>query len=1687
MKTIRGAVVLTVVAALLPLSASTGATENGGNAGGDSDVGTGWRGTGVLANFKEQGANLVRLHVGAFDPLKEGLPRPPGLSLVNESSLPELTPQYWLVQVEAQRFDEVYGAISDAGGAVAGYVPDDTYLVRATPLQRELIGASPAVRWAGYYQPAWKLATFPGGTRLADLTGERVYRVSLFRDDPQLGQARAALRAIPGVEVVADGVQVLDLRASAARLQDIASVAAVEYVSLRPEILLHNANARWVNDTGVRDLFNATTHLTGAGQTAAVADTAINYTYDLNGRAHVAFRDCDPDGSNCQVAEYTQVEPGTDVAQVDTIRDNNTGHRKMVAFFDLGDAGPNPFDESSHGSHTAGSVDGDQPATGPIFGQAEGHDGMAPAAMHVHQNIGTPDGGLVIPADLYDLFRQAYRPRAPADVLETSADIGNPDDYAVDYVPLEDARTHNNSWGSGILGVIPPPDAGIPVDQFVWDHEDMAIVFSAGNDGPGAGTLGSPALAKNDITSGASVNGRQPMASIDSMAQFSSHGPSTDGRFGPDLATPGQVVISVKGGTERKYHVAQGTSMSAPVLTGLSTLVRQYFFDGYAALGGDGFAAGTADPARQHNPSAALVKAAMANGAERMRGYYTGDDGSIRALDGQWPSGGQGFGRVDLDNSLFFAGDPTNNWYVDVYRGDTAGDPNFTSFPLAPSGTREYMIDVEPGQPLDVTLAWTDAPNALVAGSPALVNNLNLVVDGPDGTYIGNNMNSRTDPSVDVAETPPGVVLPDSQNNTERIRIADPTAGTYTITVEAGPIITPRQGFALAASGDIAPVAGSFTPGPPLQEDVPGAPAIAGDVEVRTITNDTAEIRFATDEPTTATATVDIGGTPTTFIDSYNEGGPGGFPGLNEGVVETSAEYADRPVVGTEHEILLTGLAAGQNTDVILEVADLDDPALTDTAPVSFTTPSTVFGADSPDIGQCAEGEDPCRWHDAPFATQLYASSDDGAGLLGAFMFRMPEGLDPASISGAAVELTSSHNWVNPYTSDPIFTVDLLNDEVEPGWGTQDYDAIKGAGADARLPAETTYKVGAYETYAFTFRCSDLDALKETLSVEDGQRKAAFRWDATDDPPVPHLFSMEFGFNRRSGGPDLRPRLVLYTGGQSAPPDGRPCDPGAPAPTISEVGIHDGATSNAVTVTWDTDVDATSIVLYREQGQTAWVQVGTHELSTLHQVEVFDLDPAKDYEFAVRSANCNGLASTNTNAGAGYDFFRDPPDFGPRTEHAAFDWETDAEGWAVDSTSSLPPPTEWTRGNPGASDTANPDGSRNSDGSKNAWHASPYTDEDETNLTAPAPVSFTGQTAAVEFAAAHDLEPTFDFLHVEYSTNGGVDWTTIESIDGLNDHYPDFDPYDLRFPNPGGSVLIRFRFTSDPLISSPLHDGVSIDKVAFASYPNPVVQEDLPSAGPVPPPSAGASGLAPPATHENPTAPDLAAGTAMCGGPGFILPDLEITQPADGATVDPAPLLIQGTAVFDPSLGTPAVEVHATDGETYTQTLNAGSFDGFATWSTTIDLSGQAGDEIGVTARLNFGPSEVDADRITVQVRSGPGGGGLGAGQSCPGKGGFTGNHVVGTSGNDILKGGKAKDVICGLDGNDVLRGGAGNDLLLGGKGTDRLQGGKGRDRLRAGPGRDILKGGQERDVLHGGPGKDSCSGGGGRDREVKC
>ncbi len=86
---------------------------------------------------------------------------------------------------------------------------------------------------------------------------------------------------------------------------------------------------------------------------------------------------------------------------------------------------------------------------------------------------------------------------------------------------------------------------------------------------------------------------------------------------------------------------------------------------------------------------------------------------------------------------------------------------------------------------------------------------------------------------------------------------------------------------------------------------------------------------------------------------------------------------------------------------------------------------------------------------------------------------------------------------------------------------------------------------------------------------------------------------------------------------------------------------------------------------------------------------------------------------------------------------------------------------------------------------------------------------------------------------------------------------------------------------------------------------------------------------------------------------------------------------------------------------------------------------------------------------------------------------------IVGTAGNDILRGTPRRDVIWGGPGNDTIYGGLGDDLICGGPGDDIIHGGRGNDWIDGGPGTDRVFGDLGDDKVLGGPGnRDEVSGG---------
>jgi hypothetical protein len=411
-------------------------------------------------------------------------------------------------------------------------------------------------------------------------------------------------------------------------------------------------------------------------------------------------------------------------------------HRKIIAY-QRGSLNPNAiFGDSStdvyHGTHTACTIAGwDDPVGGTSL-----RDGMAKQAKIYFMDIGGPNlYGFVDPfPDLNDLFLPAYQGNAGGA-----------------------ARVSSNSWGGTVGGAYTL--YSYMVDQFIWSHPDFYISFSNGNSGPAPGTVGTPATAKDCTSAGGTQNGTLSA----NIYAATSRGPTTDGRTKPTLASPGQSVTSAYGATTNGYQTLSGTSMASPTGAGAVVLMRQYCTDGW-------YPTGAAVPANSFTPSAALLKAMAINSADMALTGYTAPDQNI------------GYGRVDADNVLYFAGDTRRLLLVDQTQGLSQGQ------------ALQYPVYVSDGSiPLKISLCWSDYP-----GNPAsaiqLVNDLDLTVSQGATEYHGNNFSGQF--SVTGGSY-------DHRNVEEEVNVNAPTPGIWMVKVSAPTVPIGPQPFGLVITGGV--------------------------------------------------------------------------------------------------------------------------------------------------------------------------------------------------------------------------------------------------------------------------------------------------------------------------------------------------------------------------------------------------------------------------------------------------------------------------------------------------------------------------------------------------------------------------------------------------------------------------------------------------------------------------------------------------------------------------------------------------------------------------------------------------------------------------------------------------------------------------------------------------------------------
>lgn len=599
----------------------------------------------------------------------------------------------WLVLAYEGKITSVDRArITEANLEPALYRPHDAYLVWADPGEEGRASALPGVNSVRALSSAAKVApTIDAEPSLLSVT-------SIAHDmrarSTEIGRISRVLRAAasdPAASLME--LTVRGGRAEALRIAALPSVLSVgpgtDGVELMDEgtaqIVAGNAPVGGPPSPGYRAFLDA--HgLNGEGVTIAIADSGIDDTHpDLAGRV---------------------------VARTDFT------------------ALPDHRDSDGHGTHVSGiasgSGEGVPMGTDPS-GFTYGH-GIAPAASLV-------DVGVL-------------------GILEETAGIDDfpPFESASRFAVRNGAVGWNASWGSGEGDRAGYTTTARTMDMLTRDADwetpgaqPFILVFAAGNSGSAG--LGAPNEAKNHISVGASLSHRA--GNIDTIASFSSRGPTNDGRVGPTVVAPGDTIISTRSlvGSvlcnvpprdarpfAALYGLCSGTSMAAPHVTGSVALITEWW-------------------RRTHDgatPSPAMAKALLVNSATDLR---TKDI----------PNRNEGWGRVNL-SALF---DPTV--------GRIALDQADTFEEVGQKHTMKVR-PIDPSKPMKISLAWSDAPAAPNAAI-ALVNDLDLRVVAPDeNVYLGNRFAAGTSISGGA---------PDRRDVLENVFLGAPLDGTYTIEIEA--------------------------------------------------------------------------------------------------------------------------------------------------------------------------------------------------------------------------------------------------------------------------------------------------------------------------------------------------------------------------------------------------------------------------------------------------------------------------------------------------------------------------------------------------------------------------------------------------------------------------------------------------------------------------------------------------------------------------------------------------------------------------------------------------------------------------------------------------------------------------------------------------------------------------------------
>lgn len=636
-------------------------------------------------------ADPIMLRIGNFDPAQGTLPLPRNLRAKQTYG-----PAYYIVQFKSAIQESDKAGLQRRNLESLGYLPENAYILKLDGARKDELTKWNRVAWIGRFEPGYKLSPDLGKRSYTSESRRHMASLGVLQFGVTLHDGADSADAVHAAEDA--GLEIIELSKMGPRWGIL-----VQGKLVAAKVLAQSETVAFIEEAADANLRNDVT--AWVAQTNQSGNTSV-WDHELHGENMiVGHMDGAPNLNHDMFRDPVNNTPGPN-------------HRKVVFASASG--------SNSHGTHTAGTLCGDQqPITGSTF-----RNGHAYKARFAYSPIPSSTG-------LYT-------------ALLTHYNVG--------------ARAHSNSWGDD--GTTAYTQWCQSIDQYSWDREDATVVFAATN----TSTLTTPENAKNVLAVGNTQ--QQPNQNNASTGGI---GPTFDGRRKPEIWAPGTGIFSASSTNTSGFVSLTGTSMACPAITGYCALVRQYYLEGrnYAASSRGG-------TPRAINPSGALVRATIMNGGVEMTG-----------LAG-YPGPREGWGRLLLENSLWFEGDARRIVAFDLR--NAAG--------LMTGETKDYRFRVTTSsEPLKITMTFTDWPAAVNASAANVrVNDMDLEVLTPSGTLYRGNVIDTTQ----GLSTPGG--SPDTINNTEMVILNTPEVGAWTIRFRATAVnMGARQGAAVVATGDVRP------------------------------------------------------------------------------------------------------------------------------------------------------------------------------------------------------------------------------------------------------------------------------------------------------------------------------------------------------------------------------------------------------------------------------------------------------------------------------------------------------------------------------------------------------------------------------------------------------------------------------------------------------------------------------------------------------------------------------------------------------------------------------------------------------------------------------------------------------------------------------------------------------------------